>query len=57
MTAFGLSVAETKYYTMLATASEQDFTPGGYACIGARLGGSFSNTQELHVMKYDEAMK
>jgi hypothetical protein len=28
-----------------------------FACVGAGLGGGFENTTELHVMKYDEAMK
>ena len=41
------------------------FSPGGIAgsldigelaCVGASIGGGFINTQELHVMKYDEAM-
>jgi hypothetical protein len=27
------------------------------ALVGAGVGGGFTNTQELHVMKYDEAMK
>jgi Reverse transcriptase (RNA-dependent DNA polymerase) len=27
------------------------------ACIGAGIGGGFDNTTELHVMKYDTAMK
>jgi hypothetical protein len=25
-------------------------------CVGARIGGRFENTAELHIMKYDEAM-
>ena len=27
-----------------------------FGCVGARLGGGFQDTHELHVMKYDEAM-
>ena len=27
------------------------------AMVGAGVGGGFNNTQELHVMKYKEAMK
>ncbi len=28
-----------------------------FGAVGAGLGGGFDNTQELHVMKYKEAMK
>ena len=29
---------------------------GELACVGAGLGSGFDNTNELHVMKYHEAM-
>ena len=44
-----LTEAEVKYY---ATMNEI----GELACVGAGLGGGFDNTNELHVMKYHEAM-
>ena len=33
-----------------------EYAPGEMACVGAGLGGGFINTQELHVMKFEEAM-
>jgi hypothetical protein len=45
-----LTDAEIKYMNYMHTFGE-------IACVGAGLGGGFENTTELHVMKYDEAMK
>ena len=27
-----------------------------FSCVGAKIGGGFQNTKEIHVMKYKEAM-
>jgi hypothetical protein len=48
-----LMAAEVSYY---ATMKEMGKHPGEIACVGAGLGGGFENTQELHVMKYKQAM-
>ena len=41
--------AEVEYYATMNKIGE-------LACVGAGLGGGFDNTNELHVMKYNEAM-
>ena len=46
----GLTSAENKYYKSMKELSK-------YTMIGAGLGGGFMNTNELHVMKYDQAME
>jgi len=51
-----LTSAETKYYEAMKEFPEGEFAPGELACVGAGIGGGFSDTNELHVMKYDEAM-
>jgi hypothetical protein len=50
-----LTAAEVSYY---ATMKEMGEHPGEIACVGAGAGldGGFENTQELHVMKYKQAM-
>ena len=45
----GLSVAEQEYYNMMWKMNEM-------ALVGAGIGGGFVDTNELHVMKYKEAM-
>jgi hypothetical protein len=45
----GLSAAEEKYYTTMWKMNE-------FALVGAGVGGGFVDTNELHVMKYREAM-
>lgn len=56
-----LSSAEEKYYDTMARFPEA-FGNGNYetdrevCCVGAGIGTGFTNTQELHVMKYDEAI-
>jgi hypothetical protein len=45
----GLSQAEEKYYDTMWKMSEMAF-------VGAGIGGGFVDTNELHVMKYKEAM-
>jgi hypothetical protein len=45
-----LTHAEEKYLCIMKTLCE-------IACVGAGLGGGFEHTTELHVMKYDAAMK
>jgi hypothetical protein len=59
-----LTKAETNYYQVLADVNKAEFTEddptnieGEVACVGAGVGGGFENTNELHVMKYNEAMK
>ena len=59
-----LTAAEMQYYDTMTGLCEN---AGEYGCVsvglteygqvGAGLGGGFENTQELHVMKYKEAMK
>ena len=44
-----LTNAECNYYATMKEIGE-------LACVGAGLGGGFENTNELHVMKYHEAM-
>ena len=53
--AITLTQAEEKYYDTMEQFPEafgQEIS-----MVGAGIGGGFVNTQELHVMKYDEAMK
>jgi hypothetical protein len=45
----GLSSAEEKYYDTMWKMSEMAF-------VGAGIGGGFVDTNELHVMKYKQAM-
>jgi hypothetical protein len=45
-----LTRAEEEYMTYMNELNE-------IACIGAGIGGGFDNTMELHVMKYDTAMR
>jgi hypothetical protein len=47
--AIGLTDAEQQYYKIMRESGE-------FAFVGAGLGGGFTNTSELHVMKYKEAM-
>jgi hypothetical protein len=49
-----LGDAEEIFYDALADIGSV-FKPD-ISCVGAGLGGGFSDTSELHVMKYDEAM-
>ena len=52
-----LTKAEEKYYnTIIKLRKYGAMWNAEVAFIGAGLGGGFRNTQELHVMKYDEAM-
>ena len=48
-----LTEAEEKYYNAMQIIGPED---AKYACIGAGIGGGFLSTEELHVMKYDEAI-
>ena len=52
---FGLTDAEVRFYDMIMNL--QQTKDAELACVGAGLGGGFQNTKELHVLKYDEAMK
>jgi hypothetical protein len=45
----GSTEAEQQYYKIMCKSNE-------FAFVGAGLGGGFTNTSELHVMKYKEAM-
>ena len=51
--------AEKNYYSVLEIANDFDDSDAAseLAAVGAGLGGGFETTQELHVMKYNEAMK
>ena len=51
--------AEENYYAALADIDnlEEEEKPDKMALVGARLGGGFENTLELHVMKCKQAMK
>jgi hypothetical protein len=44
-----LTEAEQQYYKMMRES-------GKFAFVGAGLGGGFTNTSDLHAMKYKEAM-
>jgi hypothetical protein len=49
-----LTEAEKHYYAEMKSYPEYITE---LACVGAGIGGGFSNTQELHVLKYKQAMK
>ena len=49
----GLTAAELKYYEAMKLMSSTDIELG---LVGAGLGDGITNTKELHVMGYDEAM-
>jgi hypothetical protein len=51
-----LTEAEKCYYATMRDFPQGEFNPGEIACVGAGIGGGFSDTHELHVMKYNEAM-
>jgi hypothetical protein len=53
----GLTQSETKYYDAMKEFPQGEYSPGEVACVGAGIGGGFANTKELHVMKFDEAMR
>ena len=46
-----LTRAEAKYHAAMTELGNAEL-----GCVGAGIGGGFENTQELHVMKYDQAM-
>jgi len=50
-----LTAAEDKYYECMSDLMGNGDTELGL--VGAGIGGGFVDTNELHVMKYDEAMK
>ena len=52
----GLTSTQTNYYALVSEDSKEEFAPGKINCVGAVLGGGFTNMHELHVMKYDQAM-
>jgi hypothetical protein len=57
----GTPAVQQQHYEIKLTDAERNYFEvmkeiGELACVGAGLGGGFTNTQELHVMKYDEAM-
>ena len=49
--------AGRNFYELLIEEDEDDDEEGELACVGARLGGGFENTNELHAMNYKAAMK
>ena len=51
-----LTVAEQHYYDSMKEIHEGEFITNEITCVGAGIGGGFSNTKELHVMKYKQAM-
>ena len=52
-----LTDAEVKYYEAMKELEEVHSDAHEFGFVGAGLGGGFENTAELHVMKYDAAMK
>jgi hypothetical protein len=57
-------MAESNDYSILSEVNEEEFadeevtTKGTeVGCVGAQIGGGFDNTNELKVMKFDEAMR
>lgn len=48
-----LTSAEEHYHETMQDAGEYSFE---VCCVGTGIGGGFENTNELHVLKYDEAM-
>eukprot|EP00797_Seminavis_robusta_P025408 Sro4424_g353970.1 Retrotransposon protein (325) ;mRNA; r:373-1349 len=49
----GLTPAEERYYDAMERFPEAF---GEVSCVGAGIGGGFTNTQELHVLDYNQAM-
>jgi hypothetical protein len=53
-----LPQAEINYYEAMRDFPQKEFAPGEVACMGAGIGGGFTNTiMEIHVMKYDWVMQ
>ena len=57
-----IAAANLAQNTVQLTQAESNYLQymkefGEIACVGAGVGGGFDNTTELHVMKYNEAMK
>jgi hypothetical protein len=50
---FQMAPTEEFYYNL----SMEEKKENELSCVGAGLGGGFLNTEELHVMKYDQAMQ
>jgi hypothetical protein len=50
----GLTAAEECYYDAMSRFDHN--LEAEVCCVGVGIGGGFTNTNELHVMKYDEAM-
>ena len=51
-----LTRAEQQYYDAMRQCVDQEVSNHEFACVGAGIGGGFTNTQELHVMKFGQAM-
>ena len=52
-----LTPEEVNYYSIMFKAEEQLTESNQYSCVGAGIGGGFSNTAELRPMKFGEAMQ
>jgi hypothetical protein len=52
-----LTSAEHQYYSAMKELGELKSDAREFGFVGAGLGGGFKNTAELHVMKYNDAMK
>jgi hypothetical protein len=51
-----LTCAEEHYYEAMQIIQEGEFIPNKVNCVGAGIVRGFTNTKELHVMKYKQAM-
>lgn len=54
---FGIKNIEASYLCQLKAIESFENATSEYTLVGADVGGGFENTQELQVMKYNEAMK
>jgi hypothetical protein len=48
--------AKINYYEAMRDFPQGEYAPGEVACVGAGIGGGFTNMMELHVLKYDQAV-
>jgi hypothetical protein len=54
---FKLTKAENHYYEVMKELHENESISGEINCVGAGIGGGFTNTNKLQVMKYKEAIQ
>ena len=61
MGAFGMVAQQAADYEIMLTLAKENYYAvmhelGKFGLVGAGIGGRFLSTEELHIMKYDEAM-